>query len=83
MLRKLEDKGHVNHAYDGPRYVYSAILPREEARESAIDRLVRTFFDGSIHKAMAALLDRAAAETSDQELDELAAMINQIRQGEQ
>ncbi len=79
MLAKLERKGHLTHAEESLRYVYSATLPRDEARESALDRLVRTFFDGSAAKAAAALLDRAAPETSREELDELAALIEQAR----
>lgn len=79
MLRRLEEKGHLTHAREGPRYIYSATLPRDEARESAIDRLLRTFFEGSAEKAMEALLDRAAAGTSDEELDRLARRIEQVR----
>lgn len=79
MLRRLEEKGHLTHAQQGPRYVYSATLPRNEARESAIERLVHTFFDGSLTKAAAAMLDRAAARTQDAELDELAKLIDRVR----
>ena len=35
MLRLLEEKGHLVHEQDGPRYVYKPTVPREKARQSA------------------------------------------------
>ncbi len=35
MLRILEDKGHLRHEQDGPRYVFMPTVPREEASETA------------------------------------------------
>ena len=79
MLSRLEDKGHVSHEQDGPRYLYRAAIDAESARESALERTVRTFFEGSPGKTVAALLDRSSTELSDQELGELADMIERIR----
>src|SRR5215467_13167431 len=56
LLRILEDKGHVKHLKDGARYVYQPRASRENARRSALRRLVSTFFAGSVTQAMAALL---------------------------
>ncbi len=47
MLRLLEEKGHVRHEQDGPRYVFLPIVNRDRARKSALKHVVRTFFDGS------------------------------------
>ncbi len=81
MLVKLEGKGHVRHTQDGPRYVYLPTVPREKARASAMERLVRTFFEGSVSKTVAALLDRGATELTDGELDQLSEMIERARKG--
>ena len=64
MLRLLEEKGHVRHEQDGPRYVFLPIVNRDRARKSALKHVVRTFFDGSATDAVAALLD-ADAKLSD------------------
>lgn len=80
MLTRLEDKGHVTHRQDGPRYVYHATIDAEKARESALERTVRTFFEGSPGKTVAALLDRSSAELTDAELDELAELIERMRE---
>src|ERR671925_464450 len=56
LLRILEQKGHLRHEQDGPRYVFLPTVPRDRARRSAMRHLVRTFFDGSTEDAVAALL---------------------------
>lgn len=81
MIGKLEAKGYLEHRQEGPRYLYLATVPRQEARESALERLVRTFFDGSTEKAVTALLDRSSGEMSDEELDRLSNLIQDARKG--
>ena len=75
QLRVLEEKGHVRHAQDGPRYVYIPAVPRRSARKSALRHLVDTFFDGSAEHAVAALLGGEGARLSDAELDRIADLI--------
>ena len=82
MLRKLEEKGHLTHDAQGARYVYEATLPREDARGTALERLVRTFFDGSPALTVAALLDLKADDLSEAELDDLAELIERARRKE-
>ena len=82
MLRILEDKGHIVHEQDGPRYVFLPIVPREEASETALRRLVRTFFAGSPEGAMAALLDLEGDRLDEDALQRLAEMIEAARREE-
>ncbi len=79
MLRVLEEKGHVRHREEGPRYVYLPTVPRDEASRSALKQLVRTFFDGSAEQAAAALLDMSGPELTREELDRLTEAIEQAR----
>jgi predicted transcriptional regulator len=79
IMGKLEEKGHLDHQQDGPRYVYFPRQPREEATETALRRMLRTFFDGSPSKAVAAMLDLPGAKLSEGELTELAAMIEDAK----
>ena len=79
QLRILEGKGHVHHEEDGVRYVYSAAVPRQSARRSALRHLVQTFFDGSPEKVVSALLGGEAARLTSDELDRLAALIQKAR----
>jgi predicted transcriptional regulator len=79
MLRILEEKGHVRHEQDGPRYVYVPTVARENAKQSAMRHMLRTFFDGSAEQAISALLGDKTANLSDAELDRLAHLIDQAR----
>ncbi len=79
LLRILEEKGHVRHEEEGPKYVYKPAVARGKATRSALDHLVNTFFNGSTEKAVAALLDASAAELSAEELDRLAGLIEKAR----
>jgi len=81
ILRILERKGHVKHVEDGVRYVYLPAVARETAKKSAIQRLVATFFDGSAKAAAAAFLDPSASKLSEDDLQELEAMIRKYREG--
>jgi predicted transcriptional regulator len=77
MLRILEDKGHLVHESDGPRYVFLPTTPREEAQETALRGVVRTFFDGSPESAVAALLD--TEDLDEEALDRIAEHIARAR----
>jgi predicted transcriptional regulator len=79
-LRVLEEKGHLRHEQEGTRYVYLPTVSRAKARRSALQSLVATFFDGSPEAAMAALLDSSRDDLSNEDLDRLAALIEQARQ---
>ncbi|MBE2186424.1 MAG: BlaI/MecI/CopY family transcriptional regulator [Rhodothermales bacterium] len=78
MLRILEEKGHLRHYEDGPRYVYHAVTPREQASKGALRQVLQTFFDGSAEQAVAALIkmdDRVDEAT----LDRLQRLIDDAR----
>jgi predicted transcriptional regulator len=79
LLRILEDKGHVRHEQDGPRYVYAPTLPRNNAQRSALRHILQTFFNGSTEQAISALLDDQSTRLSSAELDRLASLINDAR----
>lgn len=73
LLRILEDKGHARHESQGTKYIYLPLVPRESARNSALTRIVQTFFDGSAGQAAAALVD--SGSLSDDELTRLSDLI--------
>ena len=72
MLGKLEGKGYLSHVEDGPRYVYLLVVSKEEARRTAVDNLVQTFFDGSVDRAALALAKMSDAALPDARMDALA-----------
>ena len=79
LMATLEEKGHLAHDQEGPRYVYFPVRPPEEAREGALRRVLRTFFDGSPSRAVAAMLDLERERLDEAELAELADLIEDAR----
>jgi BlaI family penicillinase repressor len=79
LLRVLEQKGHLIHRQDGPRYIFAPTLPRERARRSALRHLLKTFFDNSTEDAFAALLDISEDNLSDEDLQRLVDLIRKAQ----
>ena len=79
ILRILERKGLVRHVEEGLRYLFLPAVPLSTARKSALQRVLRTFFDGSAKEAVAAFLDPGAFSLSRQDLDELSQMLDKAR----
>ena len=79
MLRILEEKGHLTHKKKSREFVYQPTQARTRAGQSALRRVVRTFFEGSLEKAVAVHLSDPKSELSDGELKRLADLIRQAR----
>jgi predicted transcriptional regulator len=79
LLRVLENKGHLSHKQDGPRYVFFPTLSRESARQTALRHLRKTFFNGSTEEIVAALLDIAENDLSDEDYQNLQELIEKAR----
>jgi predicted transcriptional regulator len=79
MLRILEDKGHIRHEVDGPRYVYVPTIAREQAKRSALHHLLHTFFQGSASQVMAALVDLSPKGLDEREIGRIRRLIDDAR----
>lgn len=71
----LEEKGHLKHRPEGHRNVYFPTVKPAVAQRSVLDHVMETFFAGSPHKLVAALLDIKREDLSEEELQRLADMI--------
>jgi len=79
LLRILVDKQHLLHREQGPRYVYTPIVSRQNARSGAVAQVVDTFFDGSASQLVASLLGNPNTKITREELDNLSALIVSAR----
>ena len=59
VLRRLEDKGYVEHVVDGRTYVYHAAQPRGRVAAKAVQRIVDWFCNGSVEEVLVGMVDRA------------------------
>jgi predicted transcriptional regulator len=75
MLRKMEQRGLVDHVEEGRKFIYRAAVAADEVTRSMADDFVNRLFDGSLADAVSHLLD--SREVSRQELDCLERLIRQ------
>jgi predicted transcriptional regulator len=80
MLRYLEDKGHLRHEQDGPRYVYLPTAPLSQVRKSTLRHVVRNFFNGSVTTAVATLLE--SEDLSEADYERLSSLLERARPGQ-
>ena len=71
----LEEKGLLKARPDGQRKVYSPTVNSKNARRGALENMIDTFFGGSPHMLVAALLDARRDELSDEDVHRLTKMI--------
>jgi BlaI family penicillinase repressor len=81
LLEIMIERRLLGREYDGPRFVYFPAARPEQASRSALQHLVRTFFNDSPSSAVAALLD-GADPLSDAEYKRLNALLKRGRNGE-
>ena len=75
LLRILEEKGHVRHGQDGPRYVYLPTVARDNAKRSALRHVMQTFFDDPPNRRSRRCSTRGPSDVPGR-LDRLACMID-------
>ncbi len=79
LVRILEEKGHLTHEAAGRRYLYKPVVAPEEARTSALQRLLSTFFSGSKAELVATLLNDPDTKPSESELKLIDSLIRRAR----
>src|SRR6218665_1194389 len=75
LLAKLVEKDIVQYRDESGRYIYFPVIKQDQARESALQKIVKTFFGGSATAAVNALLGMQDKKLTDQEIAELEAAI--------
>lgn len=75
----LVDKGHVRHSQEGSKYIYEPVVPRDEMARNVIGGVVQNFFEGSVERVVATLLDSEETKLDDEALARLQAMIEEAR----
>ncbi|QAY78451.1 BlaI/MecI/CopY family transcriptional regulator [Sphingosinicella sp. BN140058] len=79
MLTRLEAKGMVSHRTVDQAYVYRSVPQAAKVRETALQQLVKTFFDGSAASAATALLGLTRTLKPD-EVDALQRAIDEAKE---
>ncbi|MCI0536299.1 MAG: BlaI/MecI/CopY family transcriptional regulator [Verrucomicrobiales bacterium] len=79
MMHILEEKGHLNRREEGREVVYAPRQSKDKAGRSAFQRVLETFFGGSLEEALAAHLLSRKNKVTSEERDRLVQLIEQAR----
>ena len=78
-MRILEGKGHLKHNKRSREFIYQPTRRRRRVGQSALRRVLETFFDGSLEQAVAVHLSDPRSDVSDEERRRLADLILKAR----
>ena len=59
VLRRLEEKGYVNHAVEGRTYIYQATHPRGKVAAKAVQQIIDLLCNGSVEEVLVGMVDNA------------------------
>jgi predicted transcriptional regulator len=79
MMHILEEKGHLNRRGQGREVVYRPREARDRAGRTAFQRVLETFFGGSLEEALSAHLLSRKSKVTREEADRLVKLIEQSR----
>ena len=79
MMHILEEKGHLKRRESGREVIYVPRQTKEKAGRRAFERVLATFFGGSLSEALAAHLHSRKDQLSAEELERLIALIEQAQ----
>lgn len=76
ILRVLLRKNQVKHRKEGKAYIYSPVAKRDAAATSALQRILKTYFNGSVEKLISGLMG-LNEEISPEELARIEKLIQE------
>lgn len=79
LMGILVEKGCLKHRERDGKYYYQPTRTRAKAGKSAMKRVLQTFYEGSLEKAVAAMLSGREAHVSNEELESLAKLIEEAK----
>jgi predicted transcriptional regulator len=80
MVHILVEKGHLQGRPQGREVVYHARESKKRAGASALQRVLETFFDGSLEQALAVHLLSRKTKLSEEQRATLVKLIEEARQ---
>jgi BlaI family penicillinase repressor len=75
----LESKGFVKHEKQGKQHVFVPTLAPGNAAQSALSRVLKVFYGGSLESAVSSMLSSSEADVSEEELARLEQIVRDAR----
>lgn len=79
MLGVLEEKGYLTHVAQKGKYIYSPTIPLSQARRTALNHVMETFFKGAEASAVISILKKSEANLSGEDADMILDLINKSK----
>jgi BlaI family transcriptional regulator, penicillinase repressor len=79
LMTGMEKKGYLYHREENGRYIYLPTESRAIAAREALQRLVKTFFRGSMDDAVEMLLSEEDIQLSKDSIERIESMIHEAK----
>lgn len=79
MMHILEEKGHLKRRENGREVIYAPRESKEKAGRGAFQKVIETFFGGSLEQALAAHLHSRKDAVTEEERQRLITLIEQAK----
>ena len=79
LLRRLEQKGYLEHRVEGRAFIYSATEPARSLAARAVRQIVDRLCQGSVEELVSGMVE--AKVLSNRELDGLVELVRRRREG--
>jgi len=80
LLRRLEQKGYLEHESEGRAYVYRAVEPARNLAARAVRQIIDRFCQGSVEELVSGMVD--AKMLTDEEVERLERYVRSRRRKE-
>ncbi len=79
LMNIMANKGYIKHRKIGLKYVYSPVVASQNAVKGEVKRLLKTYFDDSMEKAVAAFINANKSKLAEEDFERLHSLIEQAR----
>lgn len=79
ILGVLEEKGFLRHETLKGRFIYYPTIPLHQARRTALNQVLETFFKGSEASAVISILKKSDSDLSKEDAEMILEFINKSR----
>ncbi|HEY1760016.1 MAG TPA: BlaI/MecI/CopY family transcriptional regulator [Bryobacteraceae bacterium] len=80
VLRRLQEKGYVDHKVEGKAFVYSGVEKARNVAVRAVRQILDRFCDGSLEQLLVGLVENEVVDRA--ELQQLARKLSKKSKGE-
>ena len=80
LLRRLEQKGYLEHESDGRAYIYRAVEPARNLAARAVRQIIDRFCKGSVEELVSGMVEAKVLKKD--EIDQLERFVRNRRTGD-